>query len=90
MDGCSRAYDNEAAPFSEFDHVLWDTDLNELGALNRDNDRRLDRLKNLISIANKLKTTGNVTLVARRASDWHTARYDRHWFEYSGENPEQC
>ena len=90
LDGCARAYDNEATPFAEFDHLLWDIDLEDRNGLSRDNDRRLDRLKNLIAIANKVKTSGKVTLVAQTASDWHTARWERHWFPYTGENPEQC
>ena len=90
LDGCARAYDNEATPFAEFNNLLWDIDLENSDGLDPDNDRRLDRLKNLIAIANQVKTTGKATLVAQTASDWHTARWERHWFPYTGENPEQC
>ena len=89
LDGCARAYDNEATPFAEFNNLLWDIDLENSDGLDRDNDRRLDRLKNLIAIANKVKTTGKATLVAQTASDWHSTRYERHWYSYAGENPEQ-
>ena len=89
LDGCSRAYDNEATPFAEFENLLWDIDL-ERDGLDRDNDRRLARIKNLITIANKCKTSGKVTLVGQTATNWHAACYERHWYSYTGENLEQC